>query len=509
MINHHDAHAASAFFCSPFEEAAVLVYDGSGEAFQTRFGVCGHETETLYHGVGNQLYQIQKTVHARDGSRYPFTFGIGKLYSLLSSEYLNFGLFNAGKMMGLSAYGDDSILKQFKAEAWYTENEGHIICNSKITWKKSQQILHRKILKFLKQPLALTKMYILLLLRLLTRRLYRGYAADPGIFPKIVLPLPPRATNVPLPDMYYASVARAGQEIMEKVAELWGKKLKDITQSKNICIAGGVGLNIDANRNFLTKNGFERIFVQPASDDSGIGLGCALFGYHVILGVQDRFWEMKSASLGRSYSDQEIRDALGERKNEIIYEHREDAVEYIAKKISDGKIIGWFQGGSEFGPRALGNRSIVCDARRKDMKDVLNARVKHREMWRPFAASVLQEKVRDYFELEYDSPFMLLAAPVKKEMRTKIPSVVHIDGTCRIQTVTLESNARYYRLINAFYEITKTPLILNTSFNLGGEPIVESPGDALKAFLSTQMDYLVLEDFVISKKKDSVSMGGV
>jgi len=222
-----------------------------------------------------------------------------------------------------------------------------------------------------------------------------------------------------------------------------------------------------------------------------------------------RFYEMKSASLGRKYSDKEIEEALGERQKEIKFFKSENVSRDAARIISEGKIIGWFQGGSEYGPRALGNRSILCDARKKDMKDIVNNRVKHRESWRPFAASILAEKQTEWFEIEHPSPFMLLAAKVVNSKRNTIPSVVHVDGTCRIQSVSRESNQVYYDLIKEFEILTKVPLVLNTSFNLAGEPIVETPGDAVSCFLRTDMDYLAIGSFLLDKNAQHIPLAKV
>jgi carbamoyltransferase len=324
-------------------------------------------------------------------------------------------------------------------------------------------------------------------------------ALDP-LFPEIRLSRPPRDESTKLPDDYYSSVAYAVQHVLERVAMQGARLLCDATQSPNICIAGGCGLNIDANTKFLTEAGFKHIFIQPGASDTGIPLGCVLFGYHMILGLP-RFWTMKSASLGRRYDESEIRSALEKHKDQLTVTKSKNISAETAKLIADGNIIGWFQGGGEYGPRALGNRSILCNAAVKDMKDVLNNRVKHRESWRPFAAAILRERMHEYFELEEESPFMLLVAPVKKEKQSEVPSIVHIDGTCRVQSVTREANGRYYDLIQEFANITGIPLILNTSFNLGGDPIVETPDDTIRCFLATHMDYLVLEDYLIQKRQ--------
>lgn len=507
VVNHQDAHAASAFFASPFTEAAILVYDGAGEIYRTHLGVAAIETETLYRGVGNRIVQIQKTLHLRDGKSCPYTQGIGKLYSEIT-YYLAMGKYNEGKTMGLAPYGNDSILKMFPPEMWFTEREGHILVNSRVRWPSlplQDRITRRKSLKdFFTVLKYFVKMRVKrfarpLLYRAMSRFYSREMFMEPKIFPEIRFPRPPRSRADTLPDDYYASVAYAIQKVLEMVACRLGKKLRDITGSENLSVAGGVGLNIDANSKFLTEPGFKRIFVQPGASDAGIPLGCALWGYHVILGLP-RFWEMKSASLGRSYTEEEIKRAINERVSDLEVKKSKAVAKEVARFLADGKIVGWFYGGSEYGPRALGNRSILCDARGPDMKDIVNKRVKHRESWRPFAASVLKEEALLWFDLKDDSPFMLLVADVKKEKRSIIPAVVHVDGTCRIQTVTKKENGRYYDLISEFKKITGTPLILDTSFNLAGEPIVETPADAIKSFLSTDMDYLVLEDYVITKK---------
>lgn len=498
VINHHDAHAASAFFASPFEEAAVLIYDGSGEKFLTHHGVYATETETLYQGKGNVLTSLQKTTHPRKGTYFPYTFGIGKLYSFLSSFYLGFGPYNEGKMMGLAPFGDLSLFEKIPEREWWTEVHGHVVCNSRfIVPRRFKNPLIRPFLSFAVsfwQSLKEMGAQAFVVLYAAT-----GVYARPNLFKPIRLPRPPRAKTDKLPDHYYASVARAGQHILEQVALRWGKRLKEFSNSENLCIAGGVGLNIDANKNFLDVVGFKNIFVQPASSDTGIALGCALWGHHMILGLP-RFYTMTHASLGRPYTEDEIQKALEGVKEKISIQKSANVAGDAAKAIADGKIIGWFYGGSEYGPRALGHRSILCDARQADMKDVLNHRVKHREGWRPFATAMLLEKLSEYFDIEHPSPFMLLAAKVRPEKKSLVPSVIHVDDTSRIQTVTKKDNGRYHDLIKAFYDLTGVPIILNTSYNLGGDPIVETPEDALDTFLRTNLDVLFLEEYVVTKK---------
>jgi len=507
--NHHDAHVASAFFVSPYNDSAVLIYDGSGEVFEDHLGVVVTETDSLYKAENISFELIQKTAHVKRDFKFPYTTGIGKLYSIISKEYLNFGSFSEGKLMGLAGYGDDRVLKKYPMDKWFTERNGHILCNPKIVFRDlsiSDKIKNKKnVFKFSKVLIDFTRSKIIYFLK--KARDYVTYIGSgkagsfvrPEIFDPIILDKPKRKEDEPLPDDYYASVAYAVQEVLEVVATRFGEKLKKITKSDNLCVAGGVGLNIDANRNFLDKVGFKNIFVQPAASDTGLALGCALYGYHVVL-QKPRFFEMNSVSLGRVYTEEEILKAINKYKDKINVSKDTNVPETCAKHLSDKKIIGWFEGGSEYGPRALGNRSIICDARPEEMKDILNEKVKNREMWRPFATVILRDKLCEWFNMDYDSPFMLLDAEVLPSKVGMIPSVTHIDGTSRIQTVTEHYNGNYYKVVKEFEKLTGVPLLLNTSFNLAGEPIVETPEDAISTFLRTKMDYLVLENFILSKK---------
>jgi carbamoyltransferase len=288
------------------------------------------------------------------------------------------------------------------------------------------------------------------------------------------------------------------QRIFERFAVQLATHLRRITGSSNLCVAGGCGLNIDANRKFFTEAGFKNVFIQPASSDSGIALGCALWGWHVIA-KQPRLPEMKNASLGRSYSDKEIETALQVNSPNVVWRKVEHIATETAKILAEDKIVGWFQGGSEYGPRALGYRSILCDPRGEKTKETLNLRVKHRENWRPFAASVLFEKMSEWFDIDVPSPFMLLMADVTKKKMGTIPAVTHVDGTCRLQSLTREGNGLYYDLVKAFDDLTGVPMVLNTSFNLAGEAIVETPEDAVRTFLATDFDTLVLGNYIVTK----------
>ncbi len=507
MIGHHDSHAAAAFFCSPYDEAAILVYDGNGDVYRDHHGAWVGETETLYRGQGTEITEIHKSTHLKSEKQFPFTSGIGILYQKISRDYIAFGSNNEGKMMGLAAYGNDALLKQFPLDRWLRDTEGYPICNGDIRFAKSSYDTKR-----LNWRTLLPTMYFGLRIRLkrTARTFARGIAAriasemsaKPTFFEPIRMPHAARNPKTDgLPDESYSAAAYAAQKIFEEFAFRLGKKLKDVTGSENLCVSGGCALNIDANRNFITRVGFKNLFVQPASSDCGIPLGCALWGYHMIL-KQPRFWEMKSASLGKVYSGNDIDAAVAKFEGRISCRVSADAAKETAQFLSESQIVGWFQGGSEYGPRALGNRSILAHAGNKDMRDILNKRVKHREMWRPFAASILLERLPEWFDLDTKSPataFMLLCADVHENKRKIVPSIVHRDGTCRMQSLTKEANGAYHRMVSEFDVLTGVPLVLNTSFNLGGDPIVETPFDAIDTFLRTDMDYLIIEDRVIQK----------
>jgi len=278
--------------------------------------------------------------------------------------------------------------------------------------------------------------------------------------------------------------------------------LRETTGAKNLCMAGGVALNCVANGKLVREAGYDNVWIQPAAGDDGIAIGCALYG-HLAIQKKPRSFVMEHAYLGAPYSDAEVEAAARTRmvdKKRFNGPDRSICRE-TAKILAEEKVVGWFQGGSEFGPRALGNRSIIADPRNPKMKDVLNARVKHRQAFRPFAPIVLAERSSEIFEGEEDSPFMLLAKNVLPEWRDKVPAIVHVDGTARVQTVRREHNERLYLLLKEFEALTGVPVLLNTSFNIRGEPIVETPLDAVKCFLSTGIDCLAMHDLLITKNR--------
>jgi len=465
-VSHHDAHAASAFFASPFEEAVVMVVDGLGsKAIDAEAGAkipftyrnLGikeqkdyEEVQSFYRLKGNEIVPIRKD-YAVPG----YMNGLGLVY-MGTSVFLNFGDFGSGKVMGLAPYGG-----------------------------KPGKGMEREFFE-ITEGLALT-------------RSEKNFVRHIDHYQRLFFPDIPKRDSQKLPDDVYTEIAYAVQKATEEGLIEIANHLYRISPCKNLCYAGGVGLNSVANKKILDNTPFENIFIQPAACDSGIALGCALYGAHIIAKEKLGKYSFKNAYLGRSYREEEIVATLKNTPN-IRFTKEKDIVKKCAKLLAEGKILGWFQGGSEIGPRALGHRSILCDPGKPEMKGVLNAKVKHREAFRPFAPSVLLEHAPDYFDLDCESPYMLFIAEVKGDKQRVIPAITHVDGTARVQTVTKEDNGIFYDLIEEFYKITGVPVVLNTSFNIAGEPIVEAPEDALKCFMSTEMDYLVIEDYFIEAK---------
>jgi carbamoyltransferase len=299
---------------------------------------------------------------------------------------------------------------------------------------------------------------------------------------------------------HWEDLAWRVQDDTENVLLARARWLRQTTGAKNLCIAGGVALNCVANGRIVRESGFEHVWIQPAAGDDGIAIGCAYYGYLEILG-QRRAFVMDHAYLGKRYTDRDIDNATGRflARIQTSAVRCENICRETAQLLADQRVIGWFQGRSEFGPRALGNRSLLADPRKAEMKDILNKRVKHRQAFRPFAPIVLAERAREVFEGEEESPFMLIAKNVRPEWRDRIPAIVHVDGTARVQTVREQTNPMLYRLLREFEALTAIPALINTSFNVKGEPIVETPRDAVVCFLTTGIDYLVLHDTLVSK----------
>jgi carbamoyltransferase len=456
-VEHHKAHLASAFFVSPFERAALLSADGLGDFASTMWG----------SGTGNRM--------KIDGA-IAFPHSLGLFYSAVT-QYLGFLKFgDEYKVMGLGAYGEpeqlDAIRKIVRAQGdgfrLGLEYFTHHRTGPEMSWAEAD-----------KTP-TLGKMFSEEMEKLLG---------------------PKRNPEEPL-EQRHKNLASALQARLEEVYLGMLKKLAERTGLKAVCLAGGVAFNCVANGKIFDKTGFEQVYVHPAAGDAGLAVGAAYYVWHQILG-KPRSFVMDHAYWGPGYSREEIRraiDANGLAQNGCRVEElaEENLMQRTAAIVADGKILGWFQGRAEWGPRALGNRSIVADPRRPEMKEILNQRIKHREIFRPFAPSILAESTGEWFEKSHPSPFMTQAYSVRPEKRDKIPAPTHVDGTGRLQTVTREANPRYWSLIKSFEQLTGVPVVLNTSFN-DNEPIVCRPEEALDCFQRTQMDALMLGDFLITR----------
>ncbi|MBX9847001.1 MAG: carbamoyltransferase [Xanthobacteraceae bacterium] len=462
-ISHHLAHAYSGFAACPFDEGVVMVVDGVGgyraDVMEevppgSNTGPLARESESYYSFSGSSLEPIKKVwLEPTRGFLSDEFFnmpGLGAVYSRVSTYV--FGDWNkCGELMGLAPYGRPHAVKPFLE-------------------------LDNGELKVVPWPAEYDQPW------LTETPAERKWEASPSM-------------------KHWEDLAWQIQDDTERVLLARARWLRETTGAKNLCIAGGVGLNCVANGVLAREAGFENVWIQPAAGDDGIAIGCAYFG-HLAVRKQPRAHVIKHAFFGKPYRDEEIKDAAGKRMVRLVSNAvpSADVCKETAKILADGSIIGWFQGGSEFGPRALGNRSILADPRTAEMKDILNSRVKHRQPFRPFAPIVLKERADEIFLGPGDSPYMLMAKHVAPEWKDRIPAIVHVDGTARVQTVDEEANPRLYRLLKEFDALTGVPVLVNTSFNIKGEPIVETPEDAINCFLGTGIDYLILHDTVMSKK---------
>lgn len=450
-VEHHRAHLASAFFVSPFEKAAVLSLDGLGDFASGMWGV----------GEGNRIRVLGSVA---------FPHSVGMYYTALT-QYLGFWKFgDEYKVMGLAAYGEPEYLDEFRDMLQTYQGLGykmdlryfiHHIEGPTMTWESGSPELGRLYSDYMEERL--------------------GPARSPG------MEIERRHENI---------AATLQKRLEEVVFHLWNALHRRVPLDA-LSYAGGVAFNCVANGQIFDVSPFRDIYIQPAAGDAGLAVGAVFYVWHQVLG-QARDFVMDHAYWGPGFSDESIRCTL-ERHHLPYRQLDEDAlVQETAQHIADGKVVGWFQGRTEWGPRALGNRSIVVDPRRKDMRDILNRRIKHREPFRPFAPSILEEYTGEYFEKDYPSPFMLLTYNVRPEKRDEIPAPTHVDGTGRLQTVSKEVNPRYWKLINAFRQITGVPVVLNTSFN-ENEPIVCTPEEAVQTFLRTKMDVLVMGRYIVTR----------
>jgi len=463
-IEHHTAHLASAYFVSPFENSAVLSADGLGDFASCMWAL----------GEGSKMHPLGEV-------RFPHSLG---MYYTALTQYIGFWKFgDEYKVMGLAAYGEPEFLEEFRrivhADGPLSFHLGleyftHQSQGADMSWREANRtpVLGRLFSAYLEKRLG-----------------------------------PARKEGEPL-DQRHRNIAASMQAALEEVLAAHWSALAKKTGQKSLCLAGGVAFNCLANGKIFDRSPFERVYVQPAAGDAGLSVGAAFAVNHQVLG-RPREFVMDHAAWGPEFSRSDIVQAIdtfhGQGDDASITDVDEKTLlETTAKHLANGKIVGWFQGRVEWGPRALGQRSILADPRRPEMKDILNRRIKHREIFRPFAPSILEEATGEFFEKTHPSPFMTFAYNVRPEKRSVIPAPTHVDGTARLQTVSRKTNPLYWKLLRAFGDQTGVPVLLNTSFN-DNEPIVCRPEEALDCFRRTQMDVLVMGNFILEKKPTTAS----
>ncbi|HEX6178507.1 MAG TPA: carbamoyltransferase [Thermoanaerobaculia bacterium] len=472
FAQHHESHAASAFYPSPFDEAAIICFDGVGE----------WATTTVWTGKGSRL-----TLHKE--IRFPHSLGL--LYAAFT-YYTGFKV-NSGeyKVMGLAPYGEPRFADLIRQHLIDVRDDGSF----------------RMDMRYFNYAQGLT---------MTNDRFHRLFGG------------PPREPETLLTQRdldLAASIQVVTEEIVMKIA----RNVREETGQKNLCLAGGVALNCVANGRILREGLFDDIWIQPAAGDAGGSVGAALAAWHHYLGNDARVSDQQGSYLGPAYSNAEIESFLSRENAVYTRLSDEELIPRVAEQIAGGRIIGWFSGRLEFGPRALGARSIIGDARDPQMQKRMNIKIKFREGFRPFAPAVLAEHVSEWFEIDRPSPYMLLVADVKKDKqismseeqrklfgieklnvpRSTIPAVTHVDYSARLQTVHKETNPRFHRLLSAFRDLTGCPVVVNTSFNVRGEPIVCSPEDAYRCFMETDIDVLVLENCILTKEEQPKAKIGV
>lgn len=437
FYKHHIAHAAACFYASPFNKAAVLVVDGAGE----------RDCVSIYNAIGSQLKPVFQIAHPNS---------IGRFYAWIT-DYLGFRHdADEGKTMGLASYGTLKLLRKMRRLV-QVRRDG--------TYQ-----LHMEYFNF-------------------------QNSSTPGLSHKFFQEFgPPRKTGEPI-TQYHKDIARAAQHLTEEVMLGLAKLARRLTGQANLVVGGGVALNSVANGKIAAAELFKSMYVYPAAGDGGTAVGAALFGYFSRQKKKVARPRNQSPYVGYEATRQEIVKAL--KTNQLLFTKPHNLPKTVAAFIAQDKIVGWYQGRAEIGPRALGNRSILANPCKEPNRDRVNT-VKHREQWRPFAPSILAEHAEEFFDMNgLDSPYMIMAQGVKMSKRKYIPAVTHIDGTARVQTVTKQMNLRYWELIVEFYRLTGVPVVLNTSFNLAGEPIVNTPEQAVQAFIRSALDVLVLGDYIV------------
>src|SRR3990172_4065432 len=463
---HHLSHAASAYLCSPFDEAAILTVDGVGEWATASYGV----------GRGNEV-KLERQIE--------FPHSLGLLYSAFTA-FLGFQV-NEGeyKVMGMAPYGEPRYLdKVYKLVRTNGDGSFHLDMDYFAFHHSTKESYNHRFVELFGEPRPSDLLF---------------FTKDSG-FPSYFGARPANYGELCRANQHYADIAASIQRVTEEILLDMANHLQRQTGLKKLCMAGGVALNSVANGRILRETPFEELFIQPSAGDGGGALGAALWAYNSLLGMPRRF-VLEHAFWGQSYTDAEVRSFL--ESEGIRYQRLEEdrLIDRTVEALQAGEVIGWYQDRFEWGPRALGHRSILADPRRADMKEIVNTKIKFREPYRPFAPSVLNDRVHEYFdapdvERQYPARFMLLVTPVRPSKHDVIPAVTHVDGTGRLQTVVREGNSRYYDLIDRFGQATGVPVVLNTSFNLRGEPIVGSPREAYSTFSKSEMDALVLENFL-------------
>lgn len=456
FYNHHLCHASAVFYTSPFQEAAILITDGLGSRFQDKNGNYHFEGVSLYYGKDKNIKELQK-VYGKISSdldekhihKIDIPNSLGIFYTYIT-KIVGFDFLEDGKTMGLASYGDNK--KYYKELSKHIKYENDFV---KINLSEDDHLKYKSIIGKEKNENKNFKLR--------------------------------------------ADIAASGQKILEEILDFYIERLAKLTNTENLCIGGGVALNSSANGKMLQNKKFKNIFIFPACGDDSIAIGSAYLSYYKDSKNKRIIHKNISPFFGKKYNDKEILETL--KSYNIKYKKLKNKYKEAAKLLSENKIIGWFQGGSEFGPRALGHRSLLANPKNSKTRDVINLNIKKREFFRPLAPAILYEFQKYYFNSDFYSPYMLFVFETNKEKIKDINAVVHTDGSARAQSVTKE-NKEFYYLIKEFYKLTNIPMILNTSFNtIKGEPIVETPQDAIKSFINSKLQYLVIGSYLCFKGK--------
>lgn len=443
-IPHHLAHAAAAYFVSPFDDAAIITIDAA----------CDSQSTSVLRGEGGQLLEF-----GRAGNLSTFPHTLAGFYTAFT-QFLGFRVgTDEYKVMGLAAFGQPEFRKQMERVV-QIDREGK---------------LRLSLDYFNFHTAGVNKFY--------SKKMETIFG-------------PARKPDAPITERHHNIAASIQYVLEERVLEI-AEYAARLSPSANLCLGGGVALNCLMNKRLVEAGPFENVYIMPVANDAGCSIGAAFYIYNQLLKKPKTFM-LEHVYLGPEYSDTDYRSAL--EKNNLIWRRSENIFEETARLLSEGNIVGWFQGRMEGGPRALGNRSMLADPRKSSMQEKINLRIKNREYFRPFAPSILEEHVDDYFFRKTSTPYMIVVSDVKEDKKTRIPAVVHADGTARPQVVCKKTNLRYHKLISEFYQITGVPVLLNTSFN-ESEPIVCSPDDAINCYLRVGLDVLVLGDYIVVREK--------